>query len=232
MKLSIMQPYIFPYIGYYQLCFAADKFVFLDDVNFINKGWINRNNIQQKGNKVLFTVPLKKASQNSLINEIFVSDEHKWKQKLFVSFEHAYKKAPFYEERIALIKSVFDFDTITIEELAKRSITYVLNEIGIKTQIIESSSIYNNKDLDGPDRIINICEKEKATQYINPIGGTELYNKEDFEAKGIDLKFIKTLDIQYNQGVKEFIPYLSMIDVLMYNSNETIRTYLTKHELV
>ena len=217
-----MQPYIFPYIGYFQLINAVDKFVFLDDVNFINKGWINRNFIQNKGDKILFTIPLKGASQNELIEDIPVSEEGNWRKKLLATITLYYKKAPFYEERFSMIESIINTQNITIADYAKNSITQISEALQLKTEFIRSSSIFEKINF-GEDRILDICVKLGATTYINPQGGTELYNKEKFNQKSIALNFLFSGQVNYNQNhAKDFVPHLSIIDVLMYNNNQQI----------
>jgi hypothetical protein len=222
MKAAIMQPYIFPYIGYFQLINAVDKFVFLDDVNFINKGWINRNFIQNKGDKILFTIPLKGASQNELIKNIFVSEEGNWRKKLLATIALSYKKAPYYEERFTLIESIINTQNVTIAEYAKNSIMQISAALHLKAEFIRSSSIFE-KINSGEDRILDICVKLGATTYINPQGGTELYNKEKFNQKSIALNFLFSGQVNYNQNhAKDFVPHLSIIDILMYNNNQQI----------
>lgn len=227
-----MQPYVLPYIGYFQLINAVDTFVFLDDVTYINKGWINRNFTQNKGVKNLFTIPLVNASQNELIKNIQVLKDDKWKRKFFTSIEHAYKKCPYYDERILLLNEIFDFDEISIGDLAKKSILSIVKELNLKTKIVDSSSVFDNQDLKGESRIINIVEQTKGTHYINPIGGQELYNKESFLEKNILLNFINSGSISYKQPGDVFIPNLSIIDVLMNNNNENIQVFLNEYTLI
>ena len=231
MKLGIMQPYVFPYIGYFQLLQSADKFVFLDDVNFINRGWINRNRILVNGKANLFTVPIQNSSQNRLINEIAIADT-RWQDGILKTIEMAYKKAPQFEPVFSLIKEVFNFPATNIADLARQSIKSVCLYLEVTTKIIDSSGRYNNKDLKGEDRIIDINEKEGATDYINPIGGTELYQPEKFSAKGIKLYFLQTKEITYPQRNNEFVPHLSIIDVVMYNDKEAVQQYLNEYNLI
>jgi hypothetical protein len=231
-KIAIMQPYFAPYIGYFQLINAVDKFVFLDDVNFINKGWINRNYIQRGGEKVLMTIPLKNASQNVHINDIPISNEHGWKRKLLTTLDHAYKKAPYYNDRMSLIHKIMDFEEIQISELAKRSITTICEALQLNTQIIPSSSVYNNNSLKGEERILNIVLKEDAQTYINPIGGVELYNKDYFKENGVELYFIQTGEVRYKQIQNDFVPHMSMFDILMFNSNEEILKLLNNFSII
>jgi hypothetical protein len=228
MKLGIMQPYLFPYMGYYQLVNAVDKFVFLDDVNFINKGWINRNNILINGKANLFTVPLQNASQNKLINEISLA-EGNWREKLLRTIEMTYKKAPQFSTVFPLVSNVLTLKECLIGNLAKESIKSISVYLQFNTEFVDSSATYNNKGLKGGERIINICEKENATDYINPIGGLELYNKGTFAERNINLHFIRTSEIVYQQANTEFVPWLSIIDVLMFNSKARVKELMTEY---
>lgn len=232
MKLAIMQPYIFPYIGYFQLINAVDKFVIYDDVNFINRGWINRNRILVNGKDSLFTIPLKEASQNKLINEIEVNWDSNWKNKWLKTLEQSYKKAPYFEAILPLIQATLASEKLIFSEIIVENLQLICTYLGIGTQIVPSSSIYQNTQLKAQERILDICLQEQANHYINPIGGMELYNKEVFAEKQIQLNFIKTQAIQYPQFKNEFVPWLSIVDVLMFNSVEDIKSYLDKYELI
>lgn len=232
MKIGIMQPYIFPYIGYFQLINAVDKFVIYDDVNFINKGWINRNRILNNGKESLFTIPLKEASQNKLINEIEVNWDDSWKSKFFKTLEQCYKKAPFYQAILPIIEQTLSLDDEVISKITESNLRLICEYLDINTEIVSSSVIYQNTGLKAQERILDICLQEKSTQYINPIGGLELYDKGYFEAKNIKLNFIKSSAVEYPQFKNEFVPWLSMIDVLMFNSKEKIKDFLNNYELV
>ena len=232
MRLAIMQPYLFPYIGYFQLMKAADKFIILEDVSFINKGWINRNNMLINGKSNLFSIPLLDASQNKNINTIELSNDKKWRIKFIKTLEMAYKKAPLYTTIFPIIETIIFSESIYISELIKNSFININKYLKIDTEIITSASHYNNEDLKGQDRILDICVKEKATKYYNLIGGKDLYSKELFEKKGIELKFIKSKEIQYRQFNSEFIPWLSIIDILMFNDLEVVNSFLENYELI
>jgi hypothetical protein len=232
MKLAIMQPYIFPYIGYFQLIKAVDKFVIYDDVNFINRGWINRNRILVNGKDSLFTIPLKEASQNKLINEIEVNWDDAWKSKWLKTLEQSYKKAPYFQQVRPIIEQTLGQEKTIFSEIIVENLKLINAYLGITTEIISSSSIYQNTELKAQTRIVDICLQEKANHYINPIGGIELYQKEVFEEKGMQLNFIKSKPVQYPQLKNDFVPWLSIIDVLMFNSVEQIQTFLDSYELV
>ena len=229
-----MQPYIFPYIGYFQLIKSVDKFVFYDDVNFIKQGWINRNKILVSGQDFLFTIPLSKANSFCLIKDTKINEKfyENWKLKFLQTLSQNYKKAPFYNDVIDLITSILNKNFSSISDLAICSVKIISKYLGIKTVFAKSSEIYNNQDLKQKDRLFDICKTENIKQYYNPIGGMELYKKEDFLEKGIELNFIKTLPTEYKQFKNEFVPWLSIIDVLMFNNAEEINVMLDNYELI
>lgn len=230
-KIAVMQPYLFPYIGYFQLMNAADKFVILDDVNFINKGWINRNNILVNNKPALFTVPLVKASQNKLIKDLEIAYDTGWQDNFLKTIERSYVKAPFFDNVFRLISNIININERSISRLIFVSLQEIKMYLDLKTKLIESSQIYLNNELKGEDRIIDICMKEYSDFYINPSGGTELYSKQSFEKKGLSLYFIKAKNIEYRQFNNEFFGSLSIIDVMMFNSKKKVREYLYEYEL-
>ncbi|KAB2847252.1 MAG: WbqC family protein [Melioribacteraceae bacterium] len=231
-KIAIMQPYIFPYIGYFQLINAVDKFVLYDDVNFINKGWINRNRILLNGKDYLFTIPCEKASQNKLINEVEVKQEEKAVEKFLKTIKSSYNKAQFFTNVYEIIEKVFQFDKMLISEFAYKSIYSVMNYLGIEKEIVFSSKEYSNRELKKADRLIDICRQENCTNYINSIGGKDLYDKKYFEQNGISISFLKTENIEYNQFGNPFVPNLSIIDVLMFNDKNTVMKFLNQYTLI
>lgn len=235
MKIAIMQPYIFPYIGYFQLISAVDKFVFYDDVNFIKGGWINRNQILLNGSKNLFTVPLKSASSFQTINETLIHSElyFKWKKKFIKSLEQSYKKAPYFDAVYPLIQQIFETKHTTIADLCIHSIKKVTNYLALEVVFEISSKKYSEtKGIEKAERLINICQINQANTYINPIGGKELYQKDTFEKENINLFFIQNQLPSYPQFNNEFIPGLSIIDVLMFNSKEEVKKMLNQYHLV
>lgn len=230
-----MQPYLFPYIGYFQLVAAVNKFVIYDDVNFIKGGWINRNNVLINKKSNLFTVPLNKASSYTLINETKINLKvyNIWKVKFLRSLEQSYKKSPYFTDVFNLIENVLEInENDLISKLAVNSIKSVSDYLQLDTEICETSEIYNTKTKSGQERVLDICEIEKASQYINPIGGIELYSKNTFKEKGIVLNFIKSKPIIYSQFDNDFSPWLSIIDVLMFNSIGEVNKMVNQYELV
>lgn len=233
MRLAVMQPYIFPYIGYFQLINATDVFVFYDDVNFINKGWINRNQILMGNKSTRFTIPLKKASQNKLIYQIETNIDEKWLLTFFKSLLQSYSKAPYYKEVLPIMERVFtNVESTNIGELAARSVMEVCGYLDIKVQWVFSSDRFAESQNNGRiERLLHIAKSLKCDTYINAIGGKELYTIDDFSKEGIKLKFIKTGDVVYPQYSNKFVPNLSIIDLMMFNSKEQIHLLLKNYSL-
>lgn len=232
MKLGIMQPYLFPYIGYFQLLAAVDKFIVYDDVTFIKQGWVNRNRILLEGKDEMFTVPIQDQSSFKLIHETQILKNPVWRRKLLVKFEHAYKKAPFFKPVFELVRGVLDSTENLIGAMAVKGIKSVCGYLDIHTRIIEHSAAYGNAHLKAQDRVLDLCAKEKASVYINAAGGTELYSKDDFRNRGIELQFLRSKEIAYRQLGAAFVPGLSIIDVMMFNSPEETRELLKRFELL
>lgn len=232
MTLAIMQPYFLPYIGYVQLMDAVDTFVLYDDVAFINRGWINRNRLLINGQEYLFTVPLKDASQNKRINEVMLADDPKWRGKLLKTVEQGYRKAPHYGTVMPLTEKIVNFATDSIADLVHNSLIELNQYLGLTTRLVASSSVYENSQLKAQERILDICRQEGATRYINPIGGMELYDKPTFAQAGIELNFIQAKRADYPQFKNDFVPWLSMLDALMFCNVPAIRVMLREYELV
>lgn len=234
MKVAIMQPYIFPYIGYFQLIDSSDVFVFYDDVAFIKNGWIDRNRILVNGEPCYFKIPLLDASSFRPINktEINYTAYEKWFNGFKKTLEFNYKKCPNYNVISERVLDVLNKRYATIAELAIASVKMSMDYIGLKTTCYASGEKHANIQGGRQDRLIGICKEEKADSYINPVGGADLYNAEDFKNNGLDLLFL-TADLSpYNQRGKEFVPGLSIVDVMMHLNAEEILTLLKKCTIV
>lgn len=229
-----MQPYLFPYIGYFQLINAVDKFIIYDDVTFIKQGWINRNRILTEGSALLFSIPLSEASPYKLIRDISIDEllYDKWKKKFYKTLDQYYKKAPYYEKVLPIIKIVLESNNQLISAVALCSIKAVCEYLAIETEIAETVDKYSNNYLKGEDRIIDICRQEAAKVYINAEGGRSLYSRNTFKENKIELRFIKSNNIVYKQFDSPFVPFLSIIDIMMFNSSEAIRRMLNDYELL
>lgn len=223
-----MQPYFLPYIGYWQLINLVDQFVIYDDVNFIKKGFINRNSILVNNNSFLFTLPLVKASQNKKINEIFLNGINK---KLIKTIYESYKKAPFFDNIFPMIEEIFHYDEKCISRFIVFSLKRISEYLNINSNFIFSSSINYNKSYNSQNKLIDICKVLDTKHYINLSGGVDMYNKEDFGDENIILSFLKTNKYSYEQFKHPFISDLSIIDVLMFNDITSINKLLNNYKL-
>ncbi|WP_309640375.1 WbqC family protein [Flavobacterium sp.] len=228
MKVAIMQPYWFPYIGYFQLIHAVDTFVIYDNIEYTKKGWINRNRILVNGEAAFLSVPLKKDSDFLNVDQRYLSETYsKDKMKLLSKIKESYQKAPQFQTVFPLVESILNRNEGNLFDFIHHSIQVICGYLDIKTNIVVSSTISIDHNLKAQDKVIAIAKNLSATQYINAIGGVELYSKETFEAHNLQLHFIKSNVIEYQQFDNDFIPWLSVIDVMMFNSKEKIQELLS-----
>ena len=232
MKLGIMQPYFVPYIGYWQLMNAVDKYVIYDDVNFIKGGWINRNRILVNGEVKYFNIPMLGASPYKHINEVGVNNDDKLIDKNLRIIEGGYKKAPYYEAVYPLIREMLTCKKENLALYITNSFKIISKYLDIHTEFIISSELKKDCSMKGQEKVLSICSILGATEYYNAIGGQQLYSYSDFQKQGISLKFLQTQEIVYEQFQNEFQPNLSIIDVMMFNSVEQIQQMLQKYTLV
>lgn len=229
-----MQPYFMPYIGYFQLINTVDKFVLYDNIEYTKKGWINRNRILVNGKDEYITLPLKKDSDYLHVNQRFLSDNFNVEiKKTLNKIGEVYRKAPQYSQTMRLLNEIFLYEEKNLFKFIKHSIFRLLSFLDINTEIVISSELNIQHVLKSEDKVLAICKKLKSNTYINPIGGVSLYSHSTFKQKQINLLFLKSNPIQYHQFNKEFIPWLSIIDVLMFNDIETVKQLInTEFQLI
>ncbi len=222
MRVAIMQPYFLPYIGYFQLIGAVDTFVVYDNIKYTKKGWINRNRMLKNGSDLLFSLPLAHASDSCFVSQRALSP-HIDKQKLLNQIREAYRRAPHFEQAFELIRTIIDFEDANLFNYIMHSIRCVCAYLNLTTSVIVSSSLDIDHSLKSQEKVIAICTALGAKQYINPEGGVELYSQERFENAGIDLKFLRANPVAYPQFGSDFVPFLSILDLLMFQNALQIR---------
>lgn len=231
-SLAIMQPYFLPYIGYFQLINAADLFIVYDNIKYTKKGWINRNRFLVNGKDALFSIPLKKDSDSLDIRDREISADFK-KSKLLNQIREAYRRSPYFERTFPLVERIVLEEETNLFGFILNSIRETCKSLAIGTEIAVSSSFPIDHSLAGKAKVVALCRHVGADVYINAIGGRELYSKEDFGAHGIDLKFLRTKPFEYEQLGGKFVPWLSIVDVMMFNSPDAIRECLdSNYELI
>ncbi|MBE0679893.1 MAG: WbqC family protein [Bacteroidales bacterium] len=228
MKLAIMQPYFLPYIGYFQLMRAADLFVYYDDVTFIKQSWINRNRILLDNREHLFTLELEGASSFRSINSISIGNN---RSRLMKTFVQAYRKAPYFRDFEPVLHSVFSSTETGLADYIAETHRSVLEYLGVEAKSVRSSSIGKDNSLKGQDKVIDICKRMGAVEYINAPGGRGLYSYNDFSDNGIKLSFLQPAEIRYRQFGNDFIPWLSIIDIIMFNSVAQVNQILDNYTL-
>jgi hypothetical protein len=231
MKLAIMQPYFLPYIGYWQLLNAVDRFVVYDNIQFTKKGWINRNRFLLNGRDELFTIPVRKDSEYRHVVERVVAADFD-REKLLNRLAAAYRRAPHFATVFPLVSELVQADSANLFEFIYHSIERVAAYLGIETPLVISSTVPIDHSLRAEEKVLALCRAWGADTYLNPIGGRELYAKDRFQAAGITLHFLQTRPITYPQFNGEFVPNLSILDVMMFNSPTEIRAMLGEFDLV
>ena len=232
LKLGIMQPYWFPYIGYFQLVKLVDQFVILDDAQWIASGWINRNRYLVQGKPRYFTLPVRRGSYLTKINEkVFAPDVARHKEHILRQIKYNYAKAPFFNQVLPLVTACLSNDESNVAAFVLNSLQRCCQFLNITTPFIRSSEIDSGSDLKGQDRVLSIVKRLGSDHYINSIGGTELYGRARFEELGVRLSFLRAEKMSYPQFANEFVPDLSIIDVMMFNSPNEIKTLLDTFEL-
>ena len=231
--IAIMQPYIFPYIGYFQLFEVCDIFVSYDNVQYIRRGWINRNKILFNGNSKYITFPVNKAPQDTTIDHYAFHDNiRKEKRKILSTLRHVYSKAPFFQSVYPRLEDIVKENENSVARFAENSLKKIINYLGISVEIKRSSHLIFDKHLKGQDRIIAIVNELGGDRFVNPIGGQDLYSPAEFAENNIDLRFLDCKAEPYKQFSHEFVPNLSIIDVLMFNSLAQIRVLLKQFNLI
>lgn len=232
MKLGIMQPYFLPYIGYFQLIATVDQFIVYDSIKYTKKGWINRNRMLLNGRDAIFSLPLMKSSDSLDIVERELAANFD-RGKLLNQFKGAYGSAPQFKLIFPILTRIIQHEDANLFRFVYHSIVRLCEHLDIKTEIRISSEIPIDNTLKGQDRVLALCKATGADTYVNPIGGFDLYSKEEFCVQGIDLQFIKPILIEYAQFGDAFVPWLSIVDVLMFNPLHEIRTCINKnYELI
>jgi hypothetical protein len=225
MKTAIMQPYFWPYIGYFQMIGAVDSFIVYDDIQYTKSGWINRNRLCRDGAAVTFSLPLKSASGCPDVRERELADDFN-REKLLNQIKGAYGRAPYFAQTLPLIETVVRHPEKNLFRFLLHSLLKTTERIGISTRILISSDIDIDHGLKGQERVLALCEAVDTTTYVNLSGGVALYSADAFRARGMRLQFIRTTPFEYAQLRQPFIANLSIIDVLMFNSLESIRSVL------
>ncbi|MEY8283637.1 WbqC family protein [Lachnospiraceae bacterium 50-23] len=237
MKVGIMQPYFFPYIGYYSLIDQVDKFILLGDVQFIRHGWIERNRILRPDEGWQYiSVPLEKHSQQASIDSICIRNKERWKEKIYGQLS-MYKWAPYYKKVLDLMKTCIEPEQRTITELNRHSLSASCEYLEIDTPIVLFSEM--NLAIEAPgsadEWALNICNAmpERVEEYWNPPGGKAFFDISKYENEGIRVRFQKMTDCRYRQGRRQvFEPWLSIVDVMMFNNVFEIKDMMKNFEFV
>ena len=224
-KTAIMQPYFFPYIGYFQLIAAVDLFIVYDNIKYTKKGWINRNRLLNNGKAAVFSLPLRSGSDSLDVRDRELAADFR-RNKLLNQINGAYRRAPFFAQTFSLIERVVRHEDSNLFRYVEHSILRTCEHLGIATEVRRSSEVAADHSLKGQERVLALCEAVGTTNYVNAIGGVHLYSRDEFQTRGVRLEFIESTPFEYAQFGGDFVPWLSIIDVMMFNPLDVIRTRL------
>lgn len=232
MIVSIMHPYFFPYIGYFQLIAQSDVFILFDDVQYINRGWVNRNRILRNGEPCWLTFPVRKGSSHLAINQRYYQLEQADVERILRRIEAAYRPAPHFATVFPFVEELMNFGDANVAAFNVNLIERIAARLGIRTRFVLSSAMVKDDSLAGQERVIDMCRRLGATRYVNPVGGARLYAAERFAASGMNLSFLQPAPAAYPQFGQPPVPDLSIIDVLMFNGDETVARLLHNYRLL
>lgn len=232
MIVAIMQPYFFPYLGYFQLMHCVERFVFYDDAQFMKGGWINRNRILLDGAAAWWTFPIVRDDHRLPIHRRFYSPSPQAHAGLEAKLANAYRRAPQFEEISGWISALLAAAPSNIAQANRLFAEAVAKRLGIRCEFLAASGFDLDPGLHGQERVLALCERAGASVYLNPIGGAQLYDREAFRDAGIDLRFLRSQPTDYRQAGGAHVPFLSIVDVLMFNRAEDFPALLARHEIL
>lgn len=237
MKLGVMQPYFFPYIGYYQLIDHVDQWVVFDKTQYIRKGWVNRNrvlhpDVNKEWNYI--TVPVRKHDKSTPISLIEINNDLQWKKEIAGKLSHYKRVAPYYQAVLDLLDECFSQEA----ELLSDFLITCLSASCERLQIDFSPLVFSKMNLNIDDAkhagqwALNIASALDAQEYVNPPGGYKIFDEAEFRAKSVNLRFLSSSISSYNQGKRPFVSGLSIIDVMMWNSADQIKEMLSRYSIM
>lgn len=235
-RLGIMQPYFFPYLGYFQLIHAVDRWVILDNVQHIRRGWVSRNRILgQADDWTYLVIPVRKHSLTTQIRDVLIRDLPAARQRILAQLAPYKRQAPRFSETFEFVQRCLSFEATTLAQLNTHILKECCDLLGLKFDYCFASELEANSRSPVPaerkERLFWLGDQVGANVHVYPPGARELYDKADFRAHGIDLRFLSHPKVEYEQGGRSFVPDLSVIDVLMWNTLEETRVLLTQYSL-
>ena len=234
MKISVMQPYFFPYLGYFSLIQDSDVFVVLDNVQYVRRGWMNRNRVIGKNQSpVYFHLSTIKAPQKTMTRQIKIDHNREWKKTLLDKLDYYEKSAPYFEETKAMVERLISFETDSLCDMNIHILEELCKFLGITTKFVLASDleIDESKIIETDDWGLEITKTFGASDYINLWGGRHIYSVNKYNNSNITLKFIENELVYYNQHNEMFIKSLSIIDVLMYNDRAETMDLINKYSV-
>jgi hypothetical protein len=232
MKLGLMQPYFFPYLGYFDLINRTDKWIVFDTAQYIQRGWMNRNRIlhPQKSWQYI-VVPLRKHALDTPIDRIETLPPAEWRPRILGQLMHYKRHAPFFRTTLELVEECLATEEVSLARLNVRVLGCVCARLEIpwNHDCLSQLQLPLDQVSEPGDWALEIATKLRASEYLNPPGGAGLYDSERFAARGIKLTIQPPFEFNYPTPGFQFEPGLSVIDALMWNSPAAIKAHLDRN---
>lgn len=232
MRLGILQPYCFPYLGYFQLINLADRVILLDTVQFTRPNWINRNWLADARGRVPFVFPVQKSSIETPIHAVRLSAPERCQAQFLKTLQTVYGRAPYYELGRAAVTRAFEGADGTLADLSARCVVAISQALGITTPLHRAHGRYTTQPKGAEQLVLHLCREERADIYVNPEGGQHLYSANSFRSAGIGLEFLQHISTSYDRGGRPFFPRLSVLDALMYCSQAELSALLGNYRIL
>ncbi len=234
--LGIMQPYFFPYPGYFSLIKTTNKWIVFDTPQYEIRSWMNRNRILDPNHDgwMYFTVPVKKHALKVSLNSIRIQNSENWKGKIMGQLGYYRKRAPYYKKVIEFLYKTLEGDFDSLSELNVHTLKSTCAYLGINFnyEVFSQMNLRIEAVQERDEWGLNICKAMGIKDYINPQRGQLFVHSEKFLDNNINLRFLKFKFPEYDQKRKDFIPGLSIIDAMMFNTPAEINQMLDEYELV
>lgn len=226
-KLAILQPSYIPWIGYFEQIVNVDIFVFYDDVQYTKNDWRNRNKIKTLDGSSWLSIPIK-SSTSKKINEVLIDDTKNWQTKHLKSLKQYYSKSKYFEDIYPLLEKNINSDINSISTLSIDIIKDIVKYLKIDTKFYLSSDLDIGGDKN--NRLINICKHFNASSYYTGLAAKDYIDEELFKKNNIELVYQEYKHPSYEQLHGDFLPYLSIID-LLFNHGRDSKKIITKESL-
>lgn len=219
----ILQPGFMPWLGFFELMYQCDLFVFLDDVQYTKRDWRSRNKIKGPDGPIWLNVPVKTKSRfKQLIKNAEIDNSQNWIKRHLKTLKMAYSRAPYFDMFYPVLEEVYNSSWNLLCNIDLELIKLIMRELGLKRKLLRSSEMQIPFKDQADERIIEICKTCNATHFYNGAAGRAIYDSKHFKKYDIALEFQDYKHPAYHQQWGNFVPFLSIIDLIFNHGPESL----------